>query len=149
MKPKKTWLLVADGQRARVYRYFGPERPLEAEGDLGFERPGAPSRGIRTDKAGRMQPGRGAGSADFAPRADAHDQEEERFLDMVAAEVGGAVEAGGCDEIILAAPPRALGHLRRILPPMMLKRIRAEIDKDFTKTDAAKLAPLIAGHLSN
>lgn len=149
MKSKKTWLLVADGQRARVYRYFGPGRPAEAEGGLSFERAGAPSRAIRTDKAGRMQPGRGTGGGDFAPRANAHEQEEERFLDMVAAEVGGAIDAGGCDEIIIAAPPRALGHLRRVLPPMTLKRIRAEIDKDFTKTEAAKLAPLIADNLTD
>jgi protein required for attachment to host cells len=147
MKPKKVWLLVADGQRAQVYRYFGAERQAEAETELTFDRKGAPSRDIRTDKAGRMQPSKGAGNADFAPRANAHDQEEERFLEKVAADVGGAVEAGGCDEIILAAPPRALGHLRRVLPPMMLKRIKAEIDKDFTKTEIAKLAPLVADHL--
>ncbi|WP_374368998.1 host attachment protein [Dongia sp.] len=147
MKPKTIWLLVADGQRAQIYRYFGATRQAEAEADLAFARDGAPSRAIRTDKAGRMQPSAGSGGAAFSPRADAHDQEEERFLDKVATSVNAAIDAGRCDEIILAAPPRALGHLRRVIPPMMLKRIKAEIDKDFTKTEIAKLGALVAEHL--
>lgn len=148
MKRKTVWLLLADGQRASVYRYLGAEQMPEAETDMDFERKGAPTRDIRTDKPGQMQPGGGGSSAAFAPRTDAHEVEEERFLDHVAQKLGEAVAAGRCDSLILAAPPKALGHLRNKLTPATQKLIKAEIDKDFTKTERAKLGKLVAQHLA-
>lgn len=147
MKRKTVWLLVADGQRASAYRYHGAEQMPEAEADFALERKGAPTRDIRTDKSGQMQAGGGTGSGAFAPRTDAHDVEEQRFLDHVAQKLGEAVDAGRCDSLILAAPPRALGHLRHKLSPATQKLLKAEIDKDFTKTERAKLGKLVAQHL--
>jgi protein required for attachment to host cells len=147
MKHPRNWLLLADGRRARVYHYLGPEQMPEAEPDLNFEREDAPSRDILTDRPGRMQPGVGTGADAFAPRVDPHEQAEERFLDEVAAKIAAAVDAGRCDAIILAAPPKALGHLRRKLSPGTQKLIRAEIDKDLTKIPRQRLGKLVADHL--
>lgn len=147
MKRKTVWLLLADGQRARVYRYLGSEQIPEAQPDLAFNRDGAPSRDILTDRPGRMQLSAGTGTGALTPRVDPHDQAEERFLDHVAVKVAAAIDAGRCDALILAAPPRALGHLRRKLSPATQKLITAEISKDLTKTAPQKLGKLVAQQL--
>jgi protein required for attachment to host cells len=148
MKTKTTWLVLADGQRARAYRYLGEEKMPEAESDFEFEHQGVPSRDIMTDGPGRMQPGAGTGGTAFSPRNDPHEQAEERFLDHVAAKLAEAVDASRCDAIILAAPPTALGHLRQKLSPATQKLVTAEINKDFTKTTVRDLGKLVAQHMA-
>lgn len=148
MKRKTTWLVLADGQRARAYRYHGEDQMPEAETDFEFEHQGVPSRDLLTDEPGRMQPSAGSGSGAFTPRVDPHEQAEERFLDQVAAKLAEAVDAGRCDAVILAAPPTALGHLRRKLSSATQKLITAEINKDFTKTAVRELGKLVAHHLA-
>jgi len=148
MKRKMTWLVLADGQRARAYRYFGEDQLPEAETDFEFDHQGVPSRDLMTDEPGRMQSSTGGGSAAFTPRIDPHEQAEERFLDHVAAKLAEAVDAGRCDAVILAAPPTALGHLRQKLSSATQKLLTAEINKDFTKTAVRELGKLVARHLA-
>jgi protein required for attachment to host cells len=148
MKPKTTWLVLADGQRARAYRYLGEDHMPEPEADFEFDHKGVPSREMTTDGPGRMQASGGNGGSAFSPRNDPHEQAEERFLDHVAAKLAEAVDAGRCDAIILSAPPTALGHLRQKLSPATQKLMMAEINKDFTKTAVRDLGKLVAHHMA-
>ncbi|MBL8710095.1 MAG: host attachment protein [Rhodospirillaceae bacterium] len=144
MKKTVTWLVLADGQRARGYLYRGADLPPEPVVDFEMEHAGDPSREIGSDKPGRMQPSFGVGGTSFSPRNDLHEQAEERFLDDVARKMADVVAAGRCDQLILAAAPRALGYLRQKLAPGVSRVLKAEIPKDLTKTDLQKLAPLVA-----
>lgn len=147
MKHHKQWLLVADGKQARAYHYDGRQHLPRAEPDFALAHDDPPSRDIRTDKPGRMQPSAGTGTATFAPRTDAHDMAETQFLDQVVTRLAAAIAAGQCDQVILAAPPRALGHLRKVLPDAARKAVSHEIDKDLTKLPIEKLAQVVADHL--
>lgn len=148
MKHHKQWLLVADGKQAQAYHYEGPHSLPRADPAFAFAHDDPRSREILTDKPGRMQPGAGTHATAFSPRTDAHDLAETRFLDHVVEQLAAAVEAGQCDRVILAAPPKALGHLRKVLPAAVQKTVIREIDKDLTNIPVEKLGKLIAEYLT-
>ncbi|MBI2253392.1 MAG: host attachment protein [Proteobacteria bacterium] len=148
MKHRKQWLLVADGKQAQAYHYEGPHSLPQADPTFALAHDDPRSREIWSDKPGRMQPSAGTGTAAFTPRTDAHELEETRFLDQVAERLTAALEAGLCDAVILVAPPKALGHLRKILPAAAQKAITHQIDKDLTNVPVQKLAKLIDDHLA-
>ena len=149
MRRKTIWLLLADGQRATAYRYLGADRIPEIEADFDIERMDAkPTRKIVSDKSGRMKSSAlGRGGTALPGRVDPHEEAELRFLDDIAKKLDAAIKAKRCDVLILAAPPKALGHLRQVLSAGARKIIKAEIAKDLTKTVPAKLAKLVAQQL--
>jgi protein required for attachment to host cells len=144
MKHHKQWLLVADGKRAQAYHYDGPHTRPRPDPAFAFAHDDPPSREILSDKPGRMQPSVGNAATTFSPRNDAHEMAEAHFLDRVVEELVAAIAAGHCDRLILAAPPKALGHLRKVLPAAVQKTVIREIDKDLSNIPVEKLAKLIA-----
>lgn len=124
-----TWFLLADGRRARVLVEPRRGAALDAPADLEME--------ISEDELYDAQdrPPRsfdrvGAGRHAMDKGRSLHEQEEEKFLKRVAARVGDAEKQRRFDHLVIAAPPRALGLLRNMLPASALRRIRAETPKD-------------------
>ena len=76
-----------------------------------------------------------------------HEAEEEKFLKRVADRVGEGEKRKAFDHLVIAAPPRALGLLRSLLPPAAQQRIRAETAKDLLDEDAPKLRERLRGLL--
>jgi len=148
MKKTKRWLLVADGKQAQAYHYDGPSNLPRADPTFSFAHEDAYSRDILSDKPGRMASGGGAGNNAFTPRTDAHELEETRFLDQIAEQLAVAVETGQCETVILAAPPKALGHLRKKLPATASRAISHQIDKDLTNLPLQKLGKVIGDYLA-
>jgi protein required for attachment to host cells len=68
-----------------------------------------------------------------------HEMEEVKFLKRVADRVGEAEKHNRFAHLIIAAPPRALGLLRDMLPPGAKSRIRADLSKDLLGESAPKL----------
>jgi protein required for attachment to host cells len=64
---------------------------------------------------------------------DWHDQSEQRFLAKLAARLDRAVLGGETPSLIVVAPPRAIGVLRRAFTTHVRQAIRAEVEKDFVK----------------
>lgn len=135
----KTWLLVADGRRARVLieprRGAALQTPknwaLEIGPDETYDAQDRPPRSFDRVGAGRhaMDKGRSL-----------HEQEEENFLKRVAERITDAEKHGQFEHLAIAAPPRALGFLRAQLPPAVRARVRAETPKDVVdeNTDALR-----------
>ena len=148
MRGKITWIVVADGQRASVFHNDGPGKGLQTVDGLGGERAGARSHDMVTDKPGRMQGFAGAtGAAAMTARTDPHALEEARFTEQLAGEINQAALEKRFDRLILAAPPRTLGILRKALSDHAADRIMATLDKDLTKTAPADLASHLESHL--
>ena len=132
------WILVADGRRARVLveqrRGAELEEPSDwameiSEQDL-YDPQDRPPRSFDRTGAGRhaMDGGRSL-----------HEVEEEKFLKRVAERLGDAEKHNQFDHLVIAAPPRALGLLRNMLPPGAKSRIRADLSKDLLNEPAPKL----------
>ena len=141
MHGKITWIVVADGQRASVFHNDGPGKGLQTVDGLGGARSGARSHDITSDKSGRMQGFAGAsGGAAMGARTDPHELEEARFTEHLAGEINQAALEKRFDRLILAAPARTLGILRKTLSSHATERVIAELDKDLTKSKPADLA---------
>ncbi|MDQ7249215.1 host attachment protein [Dongia sedimenti] len=149
MRGKITWIVVADGQRATVYHNDGPNKGLQVIDGIGGHRDGARSHEMISDHAGRSQGFAGAhGASSMTPRTDPHEQEEARFTEHLAGEINHAALEKKFDRLILAAPPRTLGILRKALSSHATERVIAELDKDLTKNAPADIAAHVAEHLA-
>jgi protein required for attachment to host cells len=148
MHGKITWVVVAEGQHATVYHNDGPNKGLQVVEGLGGHRDGARSHDLVSDKPGRSQGSVGAnGGASMTPRTDPHEQEEARFTAGLAGEINHAALEKQFDRLILAAPPRTLGILRKSLSSHATERVIFELDKDLTKSSRDDLAAHVDGHI--
>lgn len=141
MAKKTTWILVADGARARLFEARGaPGAPI---GDAIREWSGNRRRTseIMADKPGRTFDSAGGGRHAKAPRTDARDVEEEMFLREVADYVSGKTDA--YDALVLVAPATAMGGLRKLLSKQAAARVVDELVKDLTGETPSQLD----GHL--
>lgn len=131
MKPARTWIVVADGTQARVFLNQGPGEgfggapihemaiTLAADRDLTSDRPGR----------GRVDASRRHG---MEPRVDWHEAEKERFIKTVAEHLDRAAGARSFDRLVLAAPSKMLGTLRRALGRHASDLVIGELPKDLT-----------------
>lgn len=136
-----TIVLVADGARFLLLRNEGDaiKPALKVIEQRTFENPA--NRQILADA-----PGVGGSAAAFGrdtfDKADPHQENENRFAADAARALGSAVEQSDGD-LIVAAPPATLGVLRRHYDRAVKARLKAEIDKDFTKHTVEEITRLI------
>lgn len=132
------WILVADGRRARVLIEQRRGANLEEPSDLTMEIGEDELYDIQ-DRPPRSFDRVGAGRHAMDGGRSLHEMEEEKFLKRVADRVGEAEKQNLFDHLIIAAPPRALGLLRTMLPAGAKSRIRADLSKDLIAEPAPKL----------
>jgi len=129
--PKGTWVLVADGEKALFLSNEGDAFTPDLRVVRVLEHPALPNREQGTDRPGRYQDGPQA-MRSAVENADWQRLEKSRFAAQIADALYRAAHAGRFERLILAAPPQALGDLRKVLHKMVQARILAEIDKDLT-----------------
>lgn len=141
MRPTITWVVIADGSEARFFANRGPGKGLEALSPesvaIDLQRTGE----IMADRPGRSFDSAGQGRHAMAPPSDAKDEQKKNFLKAVAEGLNAAALAGQFDDLVIAAPPKALGELRKDLDPHALERLRGELHKDLVNTPEQELAP--------
>jgi protein required for attachment to host cells len=132
------WFLLADGRRARVLIEERRGAALQALSDWMME--------IAQDELYEPQdrPPRsfdrvGSGRHAMDKGRSLHEQEEHNFLKRVAERIGEAEKHKQFDHLVIAAPPRALGILRDLLPSGARSRIRAETRKNLLDESPLKL----------
>jgi len=126
------WIVVCDGKKALVLENVGDEKFLNLRTREVYEHPDLKTRELGTDAPGRALNSLGTPRSAME-QTDWHMQEEERFLRTLADRLDAAVNAGQAKSLILVAPPRALGVLRKTYSHALRDALRAEIDKDLVK----------------
>jgi protein required for attachment to host cells len=139
MKKTVTWVLVADGKRARILSNDGPGRGLEAVpgGERSIEL--KPTREIVSDKPGRSFESAAKAHHAVEPKIDWHRFEKTKFARGMAKLLDEAGAEGRFDRLVLVAPPRTLGDLRAAMAEATRARVQAEIDKDLTHESVHEL----------
>lgn len=132
MKKIITWILLADGARARLLVNEGPGKGLAPAIDQDFAGNRQKTRDIGSDKPGRTFDGAGVGRHAMEPPTDAHRHNELEFARYMASVLDDASKRGSFDRLVLVAPPRALGDLRATLPNGVRDKVIAELNKDLT-----------------
>lgn len=133
----KTWIVAADSSRARVLQVADPEKTLvEIEALLNPE--GRLSeREINTDAHGRFPGFPGGSTAEDDVGAVEHQTE------LFAKRIGDYLEKARTDHryesLVLVAPPKFLGALRRELGKEIQKLVAEELPKDLSWLNAREL----------
>lgn len=140
--PHDAVVLVADGAKMLFFRNEG-EADLPT---LSLIRQDAQDN-LRhsdqaTDLAGRA-PGTTAHRGGSMQEADFHQIEEDRFAAATADMLKTRAMAGEYDKLIVVAPPRTLGELRKHYHVEVTRRLSGEIAKDLTGHPVDEIAKLI------
>ena len=134
MKKTVTYILVADGARARLYANHGVGKGLQPvsgathKADLHHH-----DREILTDKPGRAYNSVGHGRSAIEPHTEWHRFEKHKFAREMAKVLDAAAASKAFDRLILVAPPATLGDLRMELGEATRKMVTAELPKDLTR----------------
>jgi protein required for attachment to host cells len=136
-------VLVGDGRRALFLENHGdPDlldlRVIEARVE---ENPATRDQG--TDAPGRAFASRG-GPRSSLETTDWHELEKEHFADRIAETINKAAESGEMKEVVLIAPPRVLGELRKHLSVKAQAKVKGEIDKDLTRHPISEIEKALA-----
>lgn len=145
MKKITTWILVADGARARILRNEGPGRGVEREIVQEFGQDVPPGREIMADRPGRSFDSAGQGRHAMERPTDPREVEETRFLRELLAYLEKANNERAFDRLVLVAPPAALGTLRANISKPLAEKVTGELNKDLTQVPVHD----IAGHLGS
>ena len=140
--PHGAWVFVGDGQKALF---------LINEGDGKFpnlrrlaveEHKDPPSREQGSDAPGRAYSSVGR-IRSAVEETDWHELEKERFATSIADRINKAAQSGAFSQIVIVAPPKILGELRREFTKETEAKVIAEVPKDLTHHTIAEIERLL------
>ena len=141
MKPTVTWIVIADGDQAKVFEHEGPGKGLRAVKDMLFEQEHLKAGDIMADKPGRSFSSAGPGSrSSIEYSSDPVQERERKFVEKLAEALNAKQAEGKFDRLVIAAAPTALGDIRPALSDGVRGTILAEMPKDLTNVPTPKLA---------
>jgi protein required for attachment to host cells len=133
-----TWLVAADDSRARVLQVTDRERHLTEIQDLVNPAGRAQDRELQTDAEPRFNGTRGGPPSD-AERQGAVEHSVRVFAREVGRYLDKARIAQRFDRLVLVAPPKFLGALRKELHKEVEKLVAEELPKDLSWFNAREI----------
>ncbi|MEX3007231.1 host attachment protein [Hoeflea sp. TYP-13] len=137
MKPRKTWILIADGGCARIVEHRGPGLGLSPMPDRNWQ---ASKPQEFADRPGRSFNRMHAARHKMEPSNKAV-SDQDRFANTLLADLADCHVNGLFEDLILCAAPSMLGSLRKQMPDALKSAIRAEVAKDLKDVRVRDLAP--------
>lgn len=142
----KTLVLVADGRKMLFLRNHGDAAQLDLRVEAHREQENPANRDLVSDA-----PGRGIASVgnrrSAMEEADYHQIAEDRFAAEAADMLRERALGGDFDSLIVVAPPRTLGELRRHYHKEVSSRIVEEINKDLTGRPINEIEAALSHHV--
>ena len=141
--PSQALVVVGDGEKALFLRNMGSAQKLELEVEnvFGHANPATHEQG--TDKPGRTVTS--AGTARSAmEETDWHRLGEERFAADIAAILYRLAHANKYEALVVVAPPKVLGNLRKAFHKEVVERITGEVPKELTSHTVPDIERLLA-----
>ena len=141
--PHNSFIVVADGKKSLFFRNEGDgEFPnLIVERKDVHENPKAIDQ--KTDEAGRAFASAGPGRSAYE-ETDFHQLEEDRFAAETAELLKDRALRNDYDSLIVVAPPKTLGELRKHYHKEVERRITGEIAKDLTGHPVEEIEKIIS-----
>ena len=142
-----TVVLVADGRKLLFLRNDGDAEFPNLTVETAEEHPNPANRDQATDAAGRASSTSPAGgtarSGSSMEPTDFHQLEEDRFAAEAAAMLKKKALANDFEKLIIVAPPKTLGELRKHYHVEVEKRLEGELAKDLTGHTVADIEAAI------
>jgi protein required for attachment to host cells len=145
MKPKRTWVLIADGGHAKVFQSEGPSSDLVLVEGMIFSADLPANRDILADRPGRVFESQGRARHAKENPSDPHRELKRAFAKKLAGVLEAKLAEKRFEKLVLVAPPVTLGDLRDALPKSVHSKVVAELAHDLVKTPHGELA----GHLED
>jgi protein required for attachment to host cells len=139
MKKKRTWILVADGARARILQSEGWGTGLTPVPGQTHRIENPPTRAHVSDRPGRSHESTTSMRHALEPRVDWHRYEKHLFATELAAIINRSHQENAFDRLVIVAPPSTLGDLRAKLDKNARRLVTAELDKDLTNLSLEEL----------
>lgn len=141
--PRDALILIGDGARALFLRNRGapPEIDLAVERVLEQDNPATREQG--TDRPGRAIASVGARRSAMQ-QTDWHKLAEERFAEEIAGALRRAAEANRFEALVVIAPAKILGDLRKCFHKTVADRVIAEAAKDLVSHPLPEIERLLA-----
>jgi protein required for attachment to host cells len=137
-------VLVTDGRKTLFFRNHGDENQIDLRTEDFDERPDAPDRELKSDAAGSSKQSFGYGRPALG-ETDFHQQEEDRWAHAAAEAVNERVLRNEFDALVVIAPPKTLGLIRKKLHKEAERRLVCEIPKEMTGRPIPDIEALIVG----
>jgi|SRR5262245_26126147 len=148
MKQVRTWVVIADAARARVFETRGKGTGLAVVPDMSLDADLAPSHDLGTDRPGRSFDSVGSGRHAMERPLDLHREQKRQFARRIAHALDQRLATKAFDRLLLVAPPVTMGDLRAALPVRARAAVSAEVVADLTNTPASELPSHLAAHLA-
>ena len=130
--PHGSFVVVADGKKMLFFRNEGDSEYPKLEVERKREQANPADRDQKTDLAGQAPSGSsGAGYSSYG-ETDFHQLEEARFAAETAELLRKRALNNDFESLIIVAPPKTLGELRKHYHKEVEKRLAGEIAKDLT-----------------
>lgn len=129
--PNEALVLVADGRKLLFLRNKGDEAIVDLRVESHHEQENPPIRDQATDAPGRSISSVGSARSAMEP-TDFHQLQEDRFAAEAAEMLRKRALSNDFEQLIIVAPPRTLGELRKRYHKTVEARLIAEIDRDLT-----------------
>lgn len=137
-----TFVVVADGQKMLLLRNEGDEEHPKLEVVRLRELDNPPTREQGSDAPGRSFSTAGTARSGYQ-ETDFHQMEEDRFAIETAELLNKQALANRFDRLIVVAPPRTLGELRKHYHKEVEARLVGEIAKDLTGHPIDRIEELV------
>ncbi len=129
--PHNSVVLVADGRKMLFLRNEGDNEFPNLVVEQAQEQNNPATRDQATDSAGRASSPQGAAQSSVEP-TDFHQLEEDRFAAEAADFLKTRALKNDFESLIIVAPPKTLGELRKHYHKEVSNRLAGELDKDLT-----------------
>ena len=136
---RPTWILVADGSRARLFEQDRPDDTRLVE----LQSWANPAVRVRAESLALRNMGRASkgqvGGVSFEPKTSLKQREHDRFAHELAQHLADGVRGGRCGALVLIASNSMLGSIRQTLPAQAAKLVQWSAAVDLTRLDGREL----------
>ena len=142
--PNGALVLVADGKKVLFLRNHGDSGLIDLRTESHDQRDDPMDKEIKTDAAG-SQGQRWGDARPAMGETDFHQQGEDRWIKDAAEELNRRALRNDFDSLVVIAPPKALGVLRRELHKETERRIVLTVNKEMTDRPIPDIEELLVG----
>jgi len=141
--PHRSFVVVADGKKMLFFRNEGDSEYPKLQVERKREQANPSDLDQKTDQAGQAPSGSGGAGYSSYGETDFHQLEEDRFAAETAELLRKRALNNDFESLIIVAPPKTLGELRKHYHKEVEKRLAGEIAKDLTGHPVAEIEKII------
>jgi protein required for attachment to host cells len=142
--PNQALVLVTDGRKLLFLRNHGDENQIDLRTEAHDEREDRKDREIKSDGPGTQKQSFGFGRPAM-DETDFHQQDEDRWVKDAADKLKERALRNDFDALVIVAPPKALGVLRKELHKEVERRVVATFNKEMTDRPIPDIEDLLVG----